>query len=108
MVKSSERLVRNEIERHFEKEGLWAIAQDGFQNGRSCVIESSCYAREEWVRITDSGYRLDVIFVGFSKAFDRVPHEYLLSKLLAHGIMGKVLDWIGDFLVGRSMTCSCK
>ena len=61
-------------------------------------------AREEWVRIADSGHRLDVIFVDFSKAFDRVPHEYLLSKLLAHGITGKVLDWLRDFLVGRSMT----
>ena len=33
-----------------------------------------------------------------------MPHEYLLFKLLAHGITGKVLDWIRDFLVGRSMT----
>ena len=61
-------------------------------------------AREEWVSIADSGHRLDAIFVDFSKAFDRMPHEYLLSQLLAHGIMGKVLDWIRDFLVGRSMT----
>ena len=98
-----ERLVKNEIERHFEKDGLWAIAQPGFQKGRSCVT-NLLVAREEWVRTADSNQRLDVIFVDFSKAFDRVPHEYLLYKLLAHGITGKVLDWIRDFLVGRSVT----
>ena len=56
------------------------------------------------MRIVDSGHRLDVIFVDFNKAFDRVPHEYLLFKILAHGIMGRVLDWIRDFLVRRPMT----
>ena len=45
-----------------------------------------------------------MIFVDFSKAFDHMLHEYLLFKLLAHGITGKVLDWIRDFLIGRSMT----
>ena len=47
-------------------------------------------AREECMRIARGGHRLDVIFADFSKAFDRVPHEYLLSKLLGHGIAGSV------------------
>ena len=54
--------------------------------------------------IPDSSHRLNVIFVDFSKAFDSVPHEYMLSKLLAHGITGKVLGWLRDYLVGRLMT----
>ena len=61
-------------------------------------------AREEWVRIVDSGHQLDVIFVDFRKTFDGVLHKYLLSKFLAHGITGKVLNWIRDFRAGRSMT----
>ena len=61
-------------------------------------------AREEWLRIADSGHRLDVIFVDSSNVFDRVPHEYLLSRLLALEITGKVLDLLRDFLVGKSMT----
>ena len=48
-------------------------------------------ARGEWVRIADSVHRLSVIFVDFNKALDRVPHAYLLSKLLAHEITGRVL-----------------
>ena len=59
---------------------------------------------EEWVRILDEGHRLDVLFVDFSKAFDRVPYKYLLSKLYAYGIISKVLNWLRDFLVRSSMT----
>ena len=69
--KVMERLVKNEIERHFEKEGLWAVAQHDFQKRRSCVM-NLLVVREEWVQLADSGHRLDVIFVDFSKAFDRV------------------------------------
>ena len=34
----------------------------------------------------------------FCKAFDCVPHQYILFKLKAYGISGNVLNWIMDFL----------
>ena len=37
---------------------------------------------------------VDVIYVGFKKAFDKVPHERLLNKLKAYGIKGKLLNWV--------------
>jgi hypothetical protein len=37
----------------------------------------------------------------FSKAFDTVPHERLLSKCHNIGIRGKSLHWLRSFLVGR-------
>ena len=49
----------------------------------------------------DKGYSVDVIFLDFQKAFDKVPKTRLLQKLSAHnGIEGKVLCWIADFLSG--------
>ena len=51
----------------------------------------------------DKGYSVDVIFLGFRKAFDKVPKTRLLQKLSAHGIEGKVLCWIADFLSDRTM-----
>ena len=42
----------------------------------------------------DSGYSLDVIYLDFQKAFDKVPHKRLLMKLWAHGIYGELLRWI--------------
>ena len=49
----------------------------------------------------DSGETVDVIYLDFQKAFDKVPHERLLSKLKAIGINGNLLRWIRQWLTGR-------
>jgi hypothetical protein len=36
----------------------------------------------------DKDKEYDVVYLDFSKAFDRVPHERLIRKLEAHGIGG--------------------
>ena len=54
----------------------------------------------------DSGKPVDVIYLDFQKAFDKVPHARLLNKLLAHGISGKILQWIGEWLKGRQQSGS--
>ena len=48
--------------------------------------------------LLDSGYPLDVIYLDFQKAFDKVPHKRLLMKLQAHGIDGEILRWIKGWL----------
>ena len=42
-----------------------------------------------------------VIFLDFAKAFDKVQHKRLLTKLEAHGFGGKVLRLIEAWLTGR-------
>jgi len=49
----------------------------------------------------DSGYPVDVIYLDFQKAFDKVPHKRLLVKLQAHRIDGESLRWIKGWLSGR-------
>ena len=49
----------------------------------------------------DEGKTIDVLYLDFRKAFDSVPHERLLLKLEAHGLQGKLLNWIRAFLTGR-------
>ena len=48
------------------------------------------------------GQQTDLILLGFSKAFDKVAHEKLISKLHFYGIRGNTLFWIKDFLDLRS------
>ena len=38
----------------------------------------------------------------FSKAFDVVPHQRLLSKLDHYGVREETHTWIGAFLTGKS------
>ena len=46
----------------------------------------------------------DCPFLDLQKAFDKVPHRKLLTKL-EHigGIQGNLLKWMEDFLTGREM-----
>ena len=44
---------------------------------------------------------VDVVFLDFAKAFDKVPHQRLLTKLASFGIGGSLLKWIGDWLFDR-------
>ena len=46
---------------------------------------------EEVTNYLDSGYLVDVIYLDFQKAFDKVPHRRLCTKLLDQGIDGDVL-----------------
>ena len=44
---------------------------------------------------------VDVIYMDFQKAFDTVPHRRLIQKVGAHGIEGRLLGWLTDFLANR-------
>jgi hypothetical protein len=49
----------------------------------------------------DQGYPIDVIYLDFQKAFDKVPHKRLMSKINALGIEEEVFNWITDWLKDR-------
>ena len=57
------------------------------------MLESLDFATK--VKLKD---HLDIIFLDFEKAFDKVPHKRLLLKLSKYGISGKLLNWFEAFL----------
>ena len=44
---------------------------------------------------------MDVVYLDFQKAFDKVPHQRLILKLKAHGIGNDVINWIEKWLTHR-------
>ena len=46
------------------------------------------------------GSPVDIIYLDFQKAFDKVPHQRLLLK--SHGIWDGLIDWIEHWLTDRS------
>ena len=57
----------------------------GFLNVRSCLTTLLSFLEEitKWV---DEGSPVDVIYLVFQKAFDKVPHQRLIIKLKSHGM----------------------
>ena len=42
----------------------------------------------------DNGDRIDAILIGFTKAFDLVPHDRLLMKIAILGVDSRVVAWV--------------
>ena len=49
----------------------------------------------------DEGVRTDAIITDFSKAFDLVPHDRLLTKIAATGVDLRAVVCVKEFLLGR-------
>ena len=47
------------------------------------------------------GSQIDIAVLDFSKAFDTVPHDGLLSKLKHYGVDKHIWQWISNFLKKR-------
>jgi len=59
---------------------LLSNRQYGFIKGRSTVLQL-LQMMDKWTEFSEYGGQIDVMYSDFQKAFDRVPHKRLLSKL---------------------------
>ena len=57
---------------------------------------------EDWTKYLDQAMSVDVVYLDFMKAFDKVSHEHLIHKLQHLGIHHSILNWIEDFVNDRS------
>ena len=85
---------------HLEKHCLIKESQHGFVRNKSCLTNLLVFM-DEVTNYLDSGYPVDVMYLDFQKAFDKVPHQRLLMKLAAHGLGGDILQWIANWLSNR-------
>ena len=86
---------------YMEERNLFNAKQHGFRSGRSCLSQ----LMEHYNHILDlleDGSNVDVIYIDFAKAFDKVDHQVTLTKLRQMGITGKVGRWIHCFLTNRT------
>ena len=75
-------------------------SQHGFRNKKSCLtnlLEFTKFVHEK----LDEGKPVDIIYLDFQKAFDKVPQERPLAKLKSLGIGGNLLAWLRKWLKNR-------
>jgi hypothetical protein len=75
--------------------------QHGFRPGYSCEsqVVTNC---QDIADSLDEGGRADAIVIDFSKAFNVVPHDRLLTKISETGVELRVVKWIKNLLSGHS------
>jgi len=72
-------ILKEKILQPLEATSIVSRHQHSFVSGRSCLT-NLLQSFEEWTKALDEGYRLDVIYLDFRKAFDSVPHGQLIRK----------------------------
>ncbi len=74
--------------------------QHGFRTGRSCLSQLLAHY-ETILEKLEYNKNVDVVYLDFAKAFDKVDHGILLHKTRQMGITGKLGVWLHCFLTGR-------
>ena len=96
-----ERIIRKQVSSLIDKKGRLNVTQHGFRSGRSCLsaLLSVFY---DIMHMLEAGGSVDMVYLDFSKAFDKVNHGILLHKLKALGITGHLGICFKNFLTRRS------
>jgi len=100
IIKIAERIIKNHVVEYMNKYNLFNNGQHGFRNGRSCLSQLINHY-ENIISNLQKGGDVDVIYLDFAKAFDKVDHGILLHKLKYLGIEGNLGVWIHVFLSMR-------
>ena len=98
VCKLLETLIRDHMVEFLVKHNLIHTSQ--FLKARSCLTNLLCFF-EEIIKWVDEGSPVDVVYLDFQKAFDKVAHQRLILKLKAHGIGNDVIKWIEKWLTHR-------
>ena len=98
--KMLESIIKDHITEHLDRLHLIRSSQHGFTKGKSCLTNLLEFF-EGVTKDLDMGQPVDLVYLDFAKAFDKVPYMRLFRKLEAHGIEGVVLHWVKSWLSGR-------
>ena len=92
-----ERHISSIIMDHLELAAPISSSQWGFMPGRSTIsaLLSSC------LQALDMGYDVCTIFFDIRKAFDSVPHRFLMEKMRMIGLDDYLLHWLHTYLTNR-------
>ncbi|GAB0205135.1 mitochondrial enolase superfamily member 1 [Grus japonensis] len=99
--KVMEQIILSAIMWHIQDNQVIGPSQHGFMKSRSCLTNLISFY-DKVIRLVDEGKAVDIVYLDFSKAFDTVSHSILLEKLAAHGLDGRMLCWVKNWLDGHT------
>jgi hypothetical protein len=101
VCKQMEHVIAGYLRRVWDKSEWLYKGQRGFRLGYPCEsqIVTVC---QDIADSLDEETRTDAIITDFSKAFDLVPFDRILTKIAVKGVDSRVVVWVREFLLGRS------
>ena len=103
LIKIFEKVLRKVMVEYMERHGHFNPSQHGFRVGRSwlsqliahydCILES-----------LENSSNVDIVYIDFAKAFDKVDFMVTFQKLKDPGITGNLGKWIHSFLTHHTQT----
>ncbi len=100
IFKILETLISDKVVKFLEDNGLINNSQFGFRNKRSRLTDLLDFFN--YVHsVYDDCRSVDIIYLNFQKAFDKVPHMPLLIKLKFYGVTGHIHKWIEGWMSER-------
>ena len=103
LCKVFEKVVRKQLVSFMEENNLLNPNQHGFRSGRSCLSQLLSHF-DKITSLLEKGLGVDVIYLDFAKAFDKVDIGITLRKLHDIGVRGRLGRWLVSFLTGRLQT----
>ena len=88
ICKVLERIIRKQICSFLDQNGCFNSTQHGFRSGRSC-LSALLDVFDNSMHMLTNNPSVDMVYLDFSKAFDKVDHAVLLHKLRSLGISVK-------------------
>ncbi|GAB0207843.1 mitochondrial enolase superfamily member 1 [Grus japonensis] len=96
-----EPLILGVINKHVEEKKVIGSGQHGFTKGKSCLTNVIAFY-DGMIGWVDEGRAVDVVYLDFSKAFDTISHNILVSKLRKCGLDEWTVSWVENWLNGRA------
>ena len=103
IIKVLEKLLVKRMSSYLEENDKLNQDQYGFRAGRSCLAQLLAHY-EKIIAALEHNKNIDVIYLDFAKAYDKVDHGILIHKVREMGIMGKIGVWLHSFLTNREQS----
>ena len=100
LVKTSEKVICTQLVNFLDEHDLFNDSQYGYRRTRSCLSQLLAHF-DHITDLLELGICVDVMYLDFAKALDKVDIGITLRILKSLGIHGQLGKWLQSFLSGR-------